>query len=867
MVVQTGTLLGPYKILGLLGAGGMGEVYRAEDTRLDRQVAVKVISQALTGSREHLARFEREARALARLNHPNVLAVFDIGTHEDALFIVTELLAGEPLRRLIDRGQLPLPRALQYASQIAAGLSVAHANGIVHRDLKPGNVFVTQGHHIKILDFGLAAVRSSLESKEQREPDRTEPVLTMDSAVLGSPGYMAPEQCIAGAVDHRCDIFAFGCCLYEMITGEPAFRRETISSTVRATLSEDPKDMRSRIPDLPSNVKSAIERCLAKEPSDRFQSIRDAAYVLELPRDEAPRGVASERTRRLRWGAIACVMLLSASVAGYASWRHWSQSITSYQRLTFQQGTIVSARFGRGDGSVYYGAVWDDGPVRVYLTMPGKGGSRRIDVPAGDVLSLSREGDLAVSLDCNAAAYNFRSGTLAKVPLTGGGARELQEDVSFADYLPDGRGLAIIRFEDGSSVIEWPLGTHIHRGRPAGYLRVSPDGSMAAFWQYTGMFSDEGRVVCIDRRGKTRALTGIWSSGAGLAWSPDGKEVWFTATQKGSARALHAVDTRGHIRLVQQFPGSCTLQDIAADGSVLVCMEDVRNAMMYGRLGETKETCLSWFDSSLPIGLSADGSILAFGDYGEGAGYAPGDMPIYVRKTDGALPVLVNRIRPLGYLGSGGRIAADGDWIAFVEGDTTHSTISMYPLGPGTPKSIPSAWKYASVIDFRIVGSAAELLILGGDGVSARDYYLLDERGGSPRPIAPGAQMADKWILGSSGDFKRVLASDQEGRMFLIHVGSTQVDTLPWKYPTISTECGWDGGNDAVFCVDRRPKSYMIKKLDLHTGAEVRCYEIKPSLSSGIPIMGSCMLSRDCSSYVYVLTQTLSTLYLIKGLR
>src|SRR5690242_4988681 len=266
--LTTGTRLGDFQILSLLGAGGMGEVYRARDLRLDRDVAIKVLPRFVSFDPERLRRFEQEAKAAAALNHPNILAVFQMGSYQDAPYLVSELLEGETLREEVKRGPIPPKKAIDYGLQIVRGLAAAHGKGIVHRDLKPENLFVTGDGRIKILDFGLAKLTHQ-ESATQltKQTSDTEP-----GAVLGTMGYMSPEQVRGQAADHRSDIFAFGAILYEMLSGKRAFQGATAADTTSAILNKEPKAISQVVPSVPRVVSQIVHHCLEKDPADRYQS-------------------------------------------------------------------------------------------------------------------------------------------------------------------------------------------------------------------------------------------------------------------------------------------------------------------------------------------------------------------------------------------------------------------------------------------------------------------------------------------------------------------------------------------------------------------------------------------------------------------
>jgi serine/threonine protein kinase len=327
MALAPGTKLGPYEILAPLGSGGMGDVYRAKDTRLGREVALKILPESFASEGDRLRRFEQEARAVAALNHPNILAVFDIGQHNGSPFLVSELLEGETLRGVMERGALPQRKTIEYGVQVAHGLAAAHEKGIVHRDLKPENIFVTRDGRIKILDFGLA----KLAQKAATNPNASANEATMTSShtavgvVMGTASYMAPEQVRGETVDARTDIFAFGAVLYEMLSGQRAFRRDTSAETMTAVLKEDPPELTETSRIVSPALDRTVRRCLEKNPEQRFQSARDLSFALSALSGSEASSIARATTaaapvRRAsltQWLAIALAL---AAVAAATWW-------------------------------------------------------------------------------------------------------------------------------------------------------------------------------------------------------------------------------------------------------------------------------------------------------------------------------------------------------------------------------------------------------------------------------------------------------------------------------------------------------------------------------------------------------------------
>src|SRR6266851_3600374 len=369
MTLAAGTLLGPYEILSPLGKGGMGEVYRARDRKLDRDVAVKVLPPSVAADPDTLARFEREAKAVAALSHPNVLAIHDFGTHDGISYAVMELLEGETLRGKLNAGPISQKQAVDYALQVAKGLSAAHEKGVVHRDLKPENLFVTKDGHLKLLDFGLAkkveAVAPGKETSAPTGSGHTEP-----GTVMGTVGYMSPEQVRGLPVDHRSDIFSFGAILYEMLTGKRAFKAEEDAETMHAILKSKPPPIPVTHPGFSPPLAHIVRHCLEKKPEDRFRSAHDIAFDLEILTGDAP-GARPSRLRAFRGlvlPAAAALTVIAALVGLYSGQRMANSLPPSFHLLTYRRGTILSARFAPDGQTIVYGAAWDGNPVEIFST-------------------------------------------------------------------------------------------------------------------------------------------------------------------------------------------------------------------------------------------------------------------------------------------------------------------------------------------------------------------------------------------------------------------------------------------------------------------------------------------------------------------
>src|ERR1700688_3977927 len=337
---MAGQLLGHYRVLEKIGSGGMGEVFRARDERLGRDVALKLIRPASSDNPDHLRRFEQEARAAAALNHPNILAIYDVGFEGTTPFIVSELLKGKTLRQRFSEGPIPIREAADYALQIAHGLTAAHDRLIVHRDLKPENLFLTDDGRVKILDFGVAKLQTPAE--ESRDIANL-PTVTRSGAMIGTVAYMSPEQLRGKTVDHRSDIFSFGAILYELMAGCRAFRGETEVDTMTAVLREEPAGMNLEDSAIPRGYQDIIKHCLEKDPENRFQSAKDLAFALETLSASSSFRVARFRKSgkgipALPWTLVA-VLATAVALIAVTQFLRTPSSSPAYRRLHFEPGT------------------------------------------------------------------------------------------------------------------------------------------------------------------------------------------------------------------------------------------------------------------------------------------------------------------------------------------------------------------------------------------------------------------------------------------------------------------------------------------------------------------------------------------------
>ena len=825
----------------------MGEVYRARDPRLERDVALKVILGDAEPSLEQRRRLEDEARAASALSHPNILSVFDVLFDREPPCVVFELLEGETLRQRLGPGPLPWRRAVEYATQIGQGLAAAHAKGIVHRDLKPENLFVTRDGRVKILDFGLAKTTQVLghgRNETSENPTRT---ATQPGTLLGTLAYMSPEQARGGKADARSDIFALGATLYEMLSGRSAFHRPSAAETLSAVLGHDPESLAppSAVGAVPLGLEQIVRRCLEKEPDERFQSARDVSFALSAlfasaRSDESATAMAPPHKRSARpfWLAVAALGTLGAALLLGRAPRE--SAGLSFHRLTFRRGDVRTARFAADGQTIVYGASWDGEPFRLFTTRVEQIESRPLDLPAGDVLAISPQSEMAICIGRTRAAPFVSAGTLARVPLAGGAPREILEDVMGADWTPDGRELAVLHRFGGRTRLEFPIKKVLHEGWLLG-VRVSPRGDVLAL-------RDPEGVWLVDRDGKKRFLApDPGGLGISVAWSPHGDAVWYTASEQGTDVELRSVDLNGRILRRVGLPLFAEVVDVNREGRALVIAGELRTGIAALPPGEARERDLSWLNVSRAVDLSPDGRTLLFGEMGAGRKSA-----IYLRRTDGSPAVRLGD-------GAPAALSPDSKWVlTFTEG--TPMELRIIPSGAGESRTRRFE-ELEACGSGRFFPSGERLLVDAHAGGEACRAYVVDlEPGIPPRSLTPPGLTGDA----ISPDGSWVATRGPEGRIRLFPVAGGAPRVVPGP-PEPGRIGPFSADGRALYVTEVPGPVARIFRRDLETGHREIWKELSPADPAGLFDL-SPIAAADGRSYVYTHTGFRGSLYLLDGL-
>lgn len=851
MSISSGTRLGPYELGGSIGAGGMGEVYKARDARLGREVAIKILPAAFASDAQRVYRFEQEARAAAALNHPNILSVFDIGSDNGSPYIVSELLEGETLRARLRSGPLPIRKALDYAQQIANGLAAAHGKGIVHRDLKPENLFITRDGRVKILDFGVAKLTmpDSLD-------DTTRTVQTEVNHVVGTVGYMSPEQVRGQEVDARTDLFSFGAIFYEMLSGERAFHGDTAADTMTAILTKEPPELTRANAQIPLAVEYIVRRCLEKNAEERFHSAHDLAFDLSMLSGTSATAVSKQSAparKKRKWisAAVAAASLvaigLAMFIAGRASAPRPEPPV--FHQLTFRRGGIQGARFGPDGHTIVYNAAWEGDQPQLFSTRDDSPGSIPLELKKTVLLSVSATGQMAVLLDRHAIEGWAGAGTLATLPLNSNAPRPVLENVADMAWTRNGGDLAVVRYVDHRFRLEYPPGKVLYD--TAGWIsypRFSPKGDRIAFLDHPLLGDDRGYVSIVDLAGKRKVLTDGFASEAGLEWASSGDEIWFTASDSGISTALMAVTPDGHRRVVVRAPGRMILQDIAPDGRVLLSDSILRRGSFAFGPGQNKDKDVAVLDWNVPRDISNDGQYVLSSEQGEGGG---GNYSTYLRKTDGSAPTRLGE-------GDAWAISPDGKWVASTElGE--QAQIFLLPTGAGERRKITQDQNSHYGVHF--LPDSKHIVYTAVEPHGRPRAYVQDiDDTGSARAITPPGTVA----LAVSPDGRSLFVTDDEKRwLYPIAGGDPQEVKLDKHYFV----AGWSEDGASLFVWNPEDVPGNIYRFNLKSSARELLKEVTPGDVAGVSGISPVFFTPNGKYYVYGFTRDLADLYVVTGLK
>ena len=825
-------------------------MYLARDARLSRDVALKVLPTEVAGDVARLKRFEKEARSASALNHPNIVTIYDIGSEETTSWIAMELVDGKPLREILGSGALPSRRLLAIAAQIAEGLARAHQAGIVHRDLKPENVMVTRDGLVKILDFGLAKQTSTAAEGGDGSHLPTE-TGTSPGTVLGTAGYMSPEQAAGQPLDFRSDQFSLGSILYEMATGRRAFPGKTGVDTMAAILNAEPAPVAGSNPEIPAPLRWVIERCHAKEPSDRYGTTRDLARELATLRDRLPElsgsggaPAAGPRIRARSWipGVVAALAL------GAAAWLAWrvggrasATAPPNVRQVTLVKETILHARLTPDGQTAVYSARVNDEPLELFSAPIGSGGPRRLGLSSMTILSISAQGEMAVLQE------PLDPGTLAQVPITGGTPRVLLPNVRDASWSPDGKSLAVLHVVDGKNRLEMPIGKVLYETAAGlGAIRFSRDGREIAV-------RGGGKLKIVDLSGRIRDLgQGV----GGFEWSPDGREIWYAESRDG-ATTIRATTPDGlRRRALISVPGNLELQDVSASGRILLEL-GAQPWRVYGwTAGDPRVRDLSYRDATVPGDLSPDGRVLLFSEKQE-AGAGAAGAAVFLDRGDGSPP------RRLGE-GWGLSLSPDGKWALSVPYASADRFVLLPTEEGGASREIP-------LRDLRSGLANWANFLPDGQGIvfsalapnRPRRIYVVPIDGGEPRPISPEGVYLEVFRSAVSPDGRRVLAG-QQGLQVLCPIDGGELRVVP----------GLEGGDSVVRFADDRTLYVLrlegdlakVELLDIETAKRRPWKEFR--LPASYPgDLSHALLTPDGKTLVMAYSKWLSNLWVVEGAR
>ena len=843
---RVGDTIGPYEVLSQLGSGAMGVVYLAQDLRLGRKIALKLLPSQFTNDKDRLRRFQQEARAASALNHPNILTVHEVEQKDGLHYIATEFVDGVTLRQHMQARQMSLDEVLAIASQVASALQAAHAAGIAHRDIKPENIMIRADGYIKVLDFGLAKLTENESSPAAAE--------TNPGVVMGTPRYMSPEQARGLDVDLRTDIFSLGTVIYELVTGKLPFEGETTSDVIAALIKDEPEPMRTSVPELPIEFEQFVRKALAKDRAQRYQSIAEFASALQALKDEIKLGAlvlthddslnaqtirtrtatdphAKQRTERVslsRGSTLTIALGLIVVVVGVVtilSFRRRSPSVkekiaeTSSQ-LTNRDGFVSAARFAPDGKRVLYSAGFDGKPLELFYNNGEAAESRSAGSQSASLKSVSRTGKIAVLVNFELNWSDGYNGTLQILPSGGGQPETTIEGVDDAAFAPDGNTFAILRSVFGEQQLEYPAGTVLYKSSGwMSYPRFSPKGDKIAFFEHpVGDFSGSVAVFDLASKKKTDISTD-WQALKGLAWNPRSNEIWFGGAKESKTASINAVSLSGQLRTkLYAVPGQhARVEDISAEGRILITQGTNHSTMIMLHDKSPAEAVNSRGAWSTSADISPDGKTLLFYQWGYESSDGSDVSGVYLQRLESSEPVKLGPGKALA-------LSPDGKWALALQPTRPQPQLILLSTSPGQPKRLANSgikeYHYASFFP-----DGKQILFTG---LEARDEavirsFVQDINTGQVHPLTEEGTTA----LRVSPDGKRVITLQPDGIFYLQGLDGGEAREIP-GLERDDEPIQWSDDGRAVFVKAAGDFATKIYRVDLATGERQEWKDIDP---------------------------------------
>ena len=767
------------------------------------------------------------------------------------VFYVMPYVEGESLRDRLDREkQLPIDDALRIANEVADALQYAHEHGVIHRDIKPENILLQRGHAV-VADFGIALAASKTGGARMTETGMS----------LGTPTYMSPEQAMgAREVDARTDIYSLGCVLYEMLVGEAPFVGPTAQSIVAKVITETPKSLTGQRHTVPPHVDATVQKSLEKLPADRFasaaafaESLRDGGASLRASGHTSSRAADQSRSTSstvLRWGAatlLGAALVAAAYAAGRRSPPASSTAALSMDQMTYQKQAIFSARY-TSNGEVVYSAADSGSSPRIYLLTSAYPQPRAVSDSATDLLAVSKKDEMAVLVGAVNDHHRVFTGTLARMPVSGGMPREVMTAVHDADWSPDGSQLAVVHDVNGKDRLEYPIGTVLYE--TPGYLsdvRVSSDGQHVAFNEHPEKGDDRGAVAVVDLKGNHKVLTPQYLAIEGLAWTPDDRSLAYGESTNSAILHVDEVTLDGEVRAGLPGVGNATIQDIGPDGRRLIIRADTFNRLWSKRASDSAPKDLSWLDVTFFPILSGDGSLLVFGD---GSSVSGDSYAVMLRRTDGSPAVRLGE-------GTDFSLSRDKQWVLSAL-PSVPVKLMMYPTGAGTARRLDNG-EFAGIVGGSFLGDGSRILVCANEPNHAVRCYVRPMSNGTFKPFTPeGVSSAV-----ASPDGESIVAMTSDGyQQFSIRDGASR------RVPGVRLNdqiIRYSPDGRFLWTRQQRSQPVHVEQIDIKTGARTVLLPDFSPPRAGVLGVGFVALADDPHTYAYIEREAASYLFELKG--